>query len=90
MARATGLLAALEAGRAPVAGYLPDFEAQAWEAGQHQPDRVAAAVVAYDVLVHSAGAQMHIVTPMDAARRARDGKLGPPPDWMRRKIGGGA
>lgn len=92
VARATGLLAALETGRCRVAGYLPDFEAQAcaWEAGQHQPDRIAAAVVAYDVLVHSAGAQIHIVTPMDAARRAREGKLGPPPDWMRRKIGGGA
>ncbi|OPX12481.1 hypothetical protein [Mycobacterium sp. AT1] len=88
--RATGLLAALETGRARVAGYLPDFEAQAvtWEAGQHQPDRVAAAVVAYDVLAHSIGQGMHIVSPLDAARRAREGRKSPPPAWMTRRVGG--
>lgn len=90
VARSTGLLAALETGRARVAGFLPDFEAQAvaWEAGQHQPDRVAAAVVAFDVLSHSIGQQMHIVSPLDAARRAREGKMPPPPAWMTRRIGG--
>jgi hypothetical protein len=90
VARSTGLLAALETGRCRVAGYLPDFEAQAvtWEAGQHQPDRVAAAVVAFDVLSHSAGHQVHFVTPIDAARRAREGRMPPPPAWMTRRIGG--
>lgn len=90
VARFTGLLAALEVGRARVAGFLPDFEAQAvtWEAGQHQPDRLAAAVVAYDVLAHSIGQGMYVVTPMDTARRAREGKMPPPPAWMRRRIGG--
>lgn len=90
VARSTGLLAALETGRCRMAGFLPDFEAQAvtWEAGQHQPDRVAAAVVAYDVLAHAVTEPMHIVTPMDVARRAREGKLPPPPAWMRRRIGG--
>lgn len=90
VARSTGLLAALETGRARVAGYLPDFEAQAvtWEAGQHQPDRVAAAVVAYDVLAHSIGRQWSIVTPLDVIREARQGKLPPPPEWMTRRIGG--
>lgn len=90
VARSTGLLAALETGRARVAGFLPDFEAQAvtWEAGQHQPDRVAAAVVAYDVLAHSIGQRMHVVSPIDTARRAREGKIPPPPYWMRRRIGG--
>jgi hypothetical protein len=89
VARSTGLLAALETCRCRVAGYLPDFEAQAvtWEAGQHQPDRVAAAVVAYDVLAHSIGQQMYVVSPIDAARRAREGRTSPPA-WMRRKIGG--
>jgi hypothetical protein len=88
--RSTGLLAALETGRARVAGFLPDFEAQAtaWEAGQHQPDRVAAAVVAYDVLAHSIGQQMHFVSPLDAARRAREGTLPQPPAWMTRSLGG--
>ncbi|MDC8970723.1 terminase large subunit domain-containing protein [Mycobacterium marinum] len=90
VARSTGLLAALETGRCRVAGYLPDFEAQAvtWKAGQHQPDRVAAAVVAHDVLVHSGTEPMGIVSPIDLARRARGGRLGPVPDWMRRRIGG--
>lgn len=90
VARSTGLLAALETGRCRVAGYLPDFEAQAvtWEAGQHQPDRMAAAVVAYDVLAHAITEPVHIVTPIDAARRAREGKMPPPPDWMTRRIGG--
>ncbi|GAB3241569.1 hypothetical protein GCM10027535_55660 [Mycolicibacterium hippocampi] len=90
VARSTGLLAAMGTGRARVAGFLPDFEAQAvtWEAGQHQPDRVAAAVAAYDVLAHAIGQQMHIVSPIDTARRAREGKIPPPPPWMRRRIGG--
>ncbi len=90
VARSTGLLAALETGRCRIAGYLPDFEAQAvtWEAGQHQPDRVAAAVVAYDVLAHSLGQQWHFASPLDAARLAREGRLEPPPAWMTRRIGG--
>ncbi|WP_246398026.1 terminase large subunit domain-containing protein [Mycobacterium vicinigordonae] len=90
VARSTGLLAALETGRCRIAGYLPDFEAQAvtWEAGQHQPDRVAAAVVAYDVLAHSIGQQWGFVSPIDTARRAREGRLGSPPEWMTRRIGG--
>lgn len=89
VARSTGLLAALETGRARVAGYLPEFEAQAvtWEAGQHQPDRVAAAVVAYDVLAHSIGQRMHIVGPVDTERRVREGQMPPPPAWMRRRVG---
>lgn len=90
VARSTGLLAALETGRCRIAGYLPEFEAQAvtWEAGQHQPDRVAAAVVAYDVLVHSIGQQWGFATPIDVARRAREGRKPPPPAWMTRKIYG--
>lgn len=90
VARSTGMLAALETGRARVAGFLPEFERQAvgWQSGQHQPDRVAAAVVAYDVLAHSIGQGMHIVSPLDAARRAREGRKSPPPAWMTRKVGG--
>ncbi|GCA97394.1 hypothetical protein NCCNTM_10290 [Mycolicibacterium sp. NCC-Tsukiji] len=59
-----------------------------WQAGQHQPDALAALVVAHDVLVHSAGRQVHIVSPLDVARRAREGTLPPPPAWMTRRIGG--
>ena len=87
VARATGPLAALETGRCRIAGYLPDFERQAvtWQSGAHQPDRVAAAVVAYDVLSHSIGQQMHVVNMADIARRVRSGEA-PPPAWMRRRI----
>ncbi|MHA0288228.1 hypothetical protein ACXYX3_17480 [Mycobacterium sp. C3-094] len=59
-----------------------------WEAGQHHPDRVAAAVVAHDVLAHTVGHYVHFVSPIDTVRRAREGKLPPPPAWMRRRIGG--
>lgn len=87
--RSLGLMAALETGRCRVAGFLPTFEAQAtsWQSGQHQPDRVAAAVVAFDVLDHGRGAQMHIVSPLDVERRARRGEIPPPPAWMTRRIG---
>ncbi len=50
-----------------------------WQAGQHQPDSLAALVVAHDVLVHSLGARVHIVSPLNVARRAREGQMPPPP-----------
>ncbi len=64
-ARSAGLRQALEVGTCRIAGHLPAFEAQAvsWQSGQHCPDALAAAVVAHDVLVHSAGQQMQLVTP---------------------------
>jgi len=88
-ARSAGLRQALEVGTCRVGGYLPAFESQAvaWQSGQHQPDSLAAAVVAHDVLTAGAGT-ISIVSPLDTARRAARGELGPPPDWMRRKIGG--
>lgn len=81
---------ALEVGAARIAGHLPGLEAAAvtWQAGQHQPDALAAVVVARDVLVHSVGAQVHLVSPLDVARRAREGVIPPPPPWMTRRIGG--
>jgi hypothetical protein len=58
-----------------------------WQAGQHQPDALAALVVAHDVLVHSVGQQVHIASPLDVARRAREGRIPParmdaPPDHL--------
>lgn len=90
MAHSSALLQALEVGTARIAGHLPGLEAAAvtWQAGQHQPDSLAAVVVAHDVLVHSAGHQFHIVSPLDLARRAREGTMPPPPGWMTRRIGG--
>jgi hypothetical protein len=67
---------------------LPEFEHQAvgWQAGQHQPDPVAA-VVAFDVLSHSIVEPNRIVSPIDVARRKLQGQLPPPPLWMRRRLG---
>ena len=81
MARAAPLLQALEVGMCRLAGFHPDFEAAAvtWQAGQHQPDSLAALVVAHDVLVHAAAHQSCIVSPLDTARRAREGQMPPPP-----------
>lgn len=48
----------LETGTTRIAGYLPSLESASvtWQAGQYQPDALAALVVAHDdVLVHSAG-----------------------------------
>ncbi|MGE2713494.1 hypothetical protein ACQI4L_05510 [Mycolicibacterium litorale] len=45
-------------------------------------------VVAHDVLVHSIGAQWGLSSPLDTARRAREGTITSIPAWMRRSIGG--
>lgn len=61
----------------------------AWQSGQHQPDSLAAAVVAHDVLAHSIGQKWSLASPLDTERRAREGTITPlPPAWMRRTIGG--
>lgn len=59
VARSAGMLQALETGRCVIAGSLPAFEQAAvqWQAGQHQPDALAAAVIAFDVLAPVAGQQ---------------------------------
>jgi phage terminase large subunit-like protein len=58
IARSAALLQGLETGTTRIAGHLPDLEQAAvtWQAGQHQPDALAALVVAHDVLVHSGAA----------------------------------
>jgi phage terminase large subunit-like protein len=65
LARSAASLQALEVGTCRLAGYFPTFEAAAvtWHAGQHQPDGLAALVVAHDVLVHAAGRQMYVAIP---------------------------
>jgi hypothetical protein len=89
LARSAGLLQALEVGTCRLAGHLPELEGAAvtWQAGMHQPDALAALVVAHDVLVHCAGQHWHIVSPLDVERRFREGRGEPPPVWMRRRIG---
>lgn len=69
VARSAGLLAALENGGCVVAGRLPDLEAAmvGWQPGMHQPDSVAAAVIAFDVLSHAAGERCVIAAPVGVA-----------------------
>ncbi|WP_074404875.1 terminase large subunit domain-containing protein [Mycolicibacterium fortuitum] len=75
VARAAALLQALEVGTCRLAGHHPEWEQQAvqWQSGQHQPDRVAALVVAHDVLAHAAGAQVNLVTPITGRLGQRGG-----------------
>ncbi len=89
VARSSALLQGLETGTTRIAGHLPGLEGSAvtWQAGQHQPDALAAVVVAHDILVHSAGQRVTIASPLDAARRARE-EGHRPPAWMTRQVGG--
>lgn len=87
MARSAKLIQGLETGSVRLAGRLDSFEAQAvtWQAGSHQPDCLAAAVICHDVLTHGSG--ITIVSPLDIERRVRRGQHAP--SWMTRSLGGG-
>lgn len=67
IARSSALLQALEVGTCRLAGHFPDFEAKAiaWQAGQHQPDSLAALVIGHDECVHSAGLEWDLSSPLD-------------------------
>ena len=66
LARSAGMLAALENGGCVIAGHLPELEAAmvSWQPGAHQPDEVAAAVIAFDVLYPAAGQRCAIAAPV--------------------------
>lgn len=95
VARSGGLSQALETGKCRTVEFaLAVFEEMAcdWQAGQHQPDRVAAGVICHDRLAALGGGQMTITGPLTTPPRGPGGPGGgaaipPPPDWMRRKIG---
>ena len=82
LARSTVLLAGLENGRTRLAGHFPAWEARAtgWQAGQHQPDGVAALVVAHDELIHSAGLAWDMALPFEPVS---DEDIA---DWMTRPL----
>jgi hypothetical protein len=65
LSRSQGLIAALETGKCRIAGQLDGLEADmlSWEAGQHQPDSVAAATIVFETLAASAGARVTIAAP---------------------------
>lgn len=64
---------------------LAVFEAVAadWQDGQHCPDRVSAAVIAYHRLAALASGQMTMAAPVT-------GRHSEAPEWMRRKVTSGA
>ena len=78
LARSAGILAALENGRCVIAGHLPGLEAAmvGWQPGMHQPDCVAAAVIAFDTLAYAASGRCAIVAPIGTESNTRDGGLG--------------
>ncbi|MCU1698977.1 MAG: hypothetical protein JWR34_5040 [Mycobacterium sp.] len=65
LSRSQGLIAALETGKCRIAGQFDGLEADmlSWEAGQHQPDSVAAATIVFETLAASAGARVTIAAP---------------------------
>lgn len=65
VARSSALLQALETGTCRIVGELPGLEGSAvlWQAGQHQPDQLAALVVAHDVLMRSVGMRVDFAIP---------------------------
>lgn len=83
VARAGGLSQSLETGKCRTVEYaLATFEEEAadWQAGQHQPDRVAAAIIVHDKLMELAGGGIRLTNPTTPPG-------GDPPAWMRRRIG---
>ncbi|MBF6161052.1 terminase large subunit domain-containing protein [Nocardia cyriacigeorgica] len=88
LARSAALLQALEIGTCRIAGHLPALEQAAvqWNQGQHQPDALAALVVAHDVLVHAAGQRMRFASPLASARRHDAGVVTPMSRYLSRKL----
>lgn len=68
-----------------VEGKLAVFESQAcdWQAGQHQPDRVAAALIAHDRLQQLGTGRPNLAAPVNTRPQAA-------PDWLKRSIRRGA
>lgn len=84
VARSALIRQALETKRAKVVEHkLAVFIDQAvqWQAGQHQPDRVAAGVILHDRLAKLGSGQMTVASPL--TQRPLNA-----PEWLRRRIGG--
>lgn len=79
LARSAAIRQAFEVGTCRIAGHLPEFESAAvsWQTGQHQPDSLAAAVIAYDRLSR-AGAGVQFGVPSDPVALK---------SYLRRRIG---
>jgi hypothetical protein len=84
VARSGALRQAIEVGTAAVVGqYMTVFEDQAatWQQGQHQPDRVAAALIAHDRLEQRKGQTASYANPAQSAAR-----VGTNTAWLSRKL----
>lgn len=84
VARSALLRQAVEVGTCvTVAHDLAEMELQArlWQVGQHQPDRVAAAVIAHDRLNELAGRAISLASPTRALSRTGNAA------WLSRKVG---
>lgn len=82
--RSALLRQALETKRCRVVQYkLGVFEDQAadWQQGQHQPDRVAAALIAHDRLASLGSGQMSMAAPLNGSARSA-------PAWLARRVSG--
>lgn len=93
VARSGLMRQAFETGKAKVAPVeMSVFVEQAcdWQSGQHQPDRVAAAVIVHDRLVKLSGGQMTTATPTDdslsESTRPRPDVATVTPIWLRRSL----
>lgn len=83
LARSAPLLQALEVGTCRIVGRLPELEdaATLWQSGQHQPDALAALVIAHDVLAPAA-----VGTSFGVPRgKIGDGRSGLPADSLLRR-----
>ncbi|WP_020109602.1 terminase large subunit domain-containing protein [Nocardia sp. 348MFTsu5.1] len=94
VARSSALIQGLEVGTVRIAGHLPDLEQAAvtWQAGQHQPDQLAALVVAHDILTHAIGARMTFAAPRGLLGAGSGGSAAAVPtsiEGYRRRLGGG-
>jgi len=84
VARSGLLRQAVEVGTCVVIGQtMAEMEAQAklWQAGQHQPDRVAASVIAHDRLIAMKGQVAQVAKPGSAPGAS------PNAAWLSRKVG---
>jgi hypothetical protein len=79
LARSAAIRQAFEVGTCRIAGHLPEFESAvvSWQTGQHQPDSLAAAVIAFDRLSRArSGVQFGVPSDPVALK-----------SYLRRKIG---
>lgn len=74
LARSATLLQGLEVGTCRLASHFsaPEEAAVTWQAGQQQPEALAARIVAHDVLVYAAGQRWLFTSPLDSERLLDD------------------